>query len=101
MVIFLLKQYEKFNKLDQFEMSTDTNFIIVLLDAVDEECFWQVWEQHPEYKEEMRDFTFYNNTMSGYAYTDHSLPLIISGEWYENKEPFWIIRLEYLRILLF
>ena len=22
------------------------------------------------------------------AYTDHSLPLIISGEWYENKEPF-------------
>ena len=26
--------------------------------------------------------------MSGYAYTDHSLPLIISGEWYENKEPF-------------
>lgn len=37
--IFTKKQYEKFNKLDQFEMSTDTNFIIVLLDAVDEECF--------------------------------------------------------------
>ena len=86
--IFTKKQYEKFNKLDQFEMSTDTNFVIVLLDAVDEECFWQVWEQHPEYAEEMRDFTFYNNAMSGYAYTDHSLPLIISGEWYENKEPF-------------
>ena len=86
--IFTKKQYEKFNKLDQFEMSTDTNFVIVMLDAIDEECFWQVWEQHPEYAEEMRDFTFYNNAMSGYAYTDHSLPLIISGEWYENKEPF-------------
>ena len=86
--IFTKKQYEKFNKLDQFEMSTDTNFVIVMLDAIDEECFWQVWEQHPEYTEEMRDFTFYNNAMSGYAYTDHSLPLIISGEWYENKEPF-------------
>ena len=86
--IFTKKQYEKFNKLDQFEMSTDTNFIIVMLDAIDEECFWQVWEQHPEYAEEMRDFTFYNNAMSGYAYTNHSLPLIISGEWYENKEPF-------------
>ena len=47
--IFTKKQYEKFNKLDQFEMSTDTNFIIVLLDAVDEECFWQVWEQHPRF----------------------------------------------------
>lgn len=86
--IFTKKQYEKFNKLDQFEMSTDTNFVIVMLDAIDEECFWQVWEQHPEYAEEMRDFTFYNNAMSGYAYTNHSLPLIISGEWYENKEPF-------------
>ena len=86
--IFTKKQYEKFNKLDQFEMSTDTNFVIVMLDAIDEECFWQVWEQHPEYAEKMRDFTFYNNAMSGYAYTDHSLPLIISGEWYENKEPF-------------
>ena len=86
--IFTKKQYEKFNKLDQFEMSTDTNFVILMLDAIDEECFWQVWEQHPEYAEEMRDFTFYNNAMSGYAYTNHSLPLIISGEWYENQEPF-------------
>lgn len=86
--IFTKKQYEKFNKLDQFEMSTDTNFVIVMLDAIDEECFWQIWEQHPEYAEEMRDFTFYNNAMSGYAYTNHSLPLIISSEWYENKEPF-------------
>ena len=86
--IFTKKQYEKFNKVDQFEMSKDTNFVIILLDAVDEECFWQVWEQHPEYADAMRDFTFYNNAMSGYAYTDHSLPLIVSGEWYENQEPF-------------
>lgn len=86
--IFTQKDYAKFTKTDQFEMSTDTNFIIFLLDAVDEECFWQVWEQHPEYEQAMADFTFYNNTMSGYAYTNHSLPLILSGEWFENKEPF-------------
>ena len=67
---------------------TDTNFIIFLLDAVDEECFWQVWQEHPEYEDAMTDFTFYNNAMSGYAYTEHSLPLILSGEWFENKEPF-------------
>lgn len=39
-------------------MSTDTNFIIFLLDAVDEECFWQVWQEHPEYEDAMNDFTF-------------------------------------------
>lgn len=86
--IFEKKEYARFTKVDQFEMSTDTNFIIFLLDAVDEECFWQVWQEHPEYEDAMTDFTFYNNAMSGYAYTEHSLPLILSGEWFENKEPF-------------
>lgn len=82
------KQFVKFTKNDQLEMSSDTNFIILLLDAIDETCFWEVWERHPEYEEAMADFTFYNNAMSGYAYTDHSLPLMISGEWFENKEPY-------------
>ena len=86
--LFEQKQFVKFTKDDQFEMSKDTNFIILMLDAIDEECFWKIWEQHPEYEAAMADFTFYNNTMSGYAYTEHSLPLIISGEWFENKEPF-------------
>lgn len=82
------KEFAKFTKKDQFEMSADANFILLVLDAVDEACFWQVWERHPEYQEAMADFTFYNNAMSGYAYTDHSLPLMISGEWFENQEPY-------------
>lgn len=86
--LFEQKQFVKFTKNDQFEMSKDTNFIILLLDAIDEECFWKIWEEHPEYEKAMADFTFYNNAMSGYAYTDHSLPLIVSGEWFENKEPY-------------
>lgn len=86
--LFEQKQFVKFTKNDQFEMSTDTNFIILLLDAIDEECFWRMWEQHPEYEAAMADFTFYNNAMSGYAYTDHSLPLMLSGEWFENQEPY-------------
>lgn len=91
------KQFVKFTKNDQFEMSTEQNFIILILDAIDETCFWQVWEQHPEYEEAMADFTFYNNAMCGYAYTDHSLPLMISGEWFENKEPYEDYLLRILR----
>ena len=41
-----------------------------------------------EAQEAMADFTFYNNAMSGYAYTDHSLPLMLSGEWFENQESY-------------
>lgn len=86
--LFEQKQFVRFTKNDQFEMSTDQNFIILLLDAIDEECFWQIWEQHPEYQEAMEDFTYYNNALTGYPYTMHALPLMLSGEWYENKEPF-------------
>ncbi len=86
--LFDQKQYVKFTKTNQFEMSAEQNFIILLLDAVDEECFWQIWEQHPEYEAAMADFTFYDNAMTGYAYTDHALPLMLSGEWYENTEPY-------------
>lgn len=91
--LFAKKQFAQFTKKYQFEMSTDTNFIILMLDSIDEECFWEVWEKHPEYEEAMSDFTFYNNTMSGYGYTDHSLPLIISGKWFENDEPFMDYRI--------
>jgi len=90
--VFRKKEYVSFTRDDIFEMSEDTNFIIFLLDAIDAECFWEMWEKHPEYEKAMQDFTYYNNAMSGYAYTDHSLPLMISGEWYENKEPFEIYK---------
>lgn len=86
--LFEQKQFVRFTKNDQFEMSQDENFIILLLDAIDEECFREIWEQHPEYREGMADFTFYNNTLTGYPYTEHALPLMLSGEWYENDEPF-------------
>lgn len=82
------KQFVRFTKTDLFEMSEDTNFIILLLDAIDEEVFWKVWEEHPEYEGAMADFTYFNNAMSGYAYTEHSLPLMVSGEWFECQEPF-------------
>lgn len=86
--LFDQKQYVRFTKTNQFEMSREQNFIFLLLDAVDEECFWQMWEQHPEYEAAMEDFTFYDNVMTGYAYTAHALPLMLSGEWYENTESY-------------
>lgn len=81
---FRPKEFIKFTKDNMFEMSEDQNFIILLLDTVDADCFWEVWEQHPEYAEAMADFTYYNDTMTGYPYTDRAVPLILSGEWYEN-----------------
>ena len=41
-----------------------------------------------EYKDTFSDFTYYPDTMSLYAFTRDSIPLILSGEWNDNKKSF-------------
>ena len=67
-----------------FEMSTDQNFIILLMDGVDAEVFTDVINENPEYKEVFEDFTYYPDTMAGYPYTSRAVPLIIFNKWYDN-----------------
>lgn len=73
---------------NEFVMSADTNFIILLLDAIDSETLYNMLETHPEYRETFEDFTYYPNTMGVYPFTMHSVPYILSGEWHENQVPF-------------
>lgn len=70
------------------EMSEDSNFIVLLLDAVDARAFSDVAANHPEYSDIFEDFTYYDNTMSCYAFTEHSIPMILTGEWYEQKNEY-------------
>lgn len=73
---------------NMLEMSNDTNFIILVLDAVDAGTLSQVVEENPEYESVFDDFTYYENTLGAYTYTKHSIPFILSGDWYENKGAF-------------
>ena len=73
---------------DEFELSEDSNFIILVLDALDAGTFSDMMEDDPQYKEIFQDFTFFNNVMGVYPFTKHSIPFILSGDWYENDEPF-------------
>lgn len=70
------------------EMSTDQNYVMILLDAADGEEMSKLIEKHPEYREVLADFTYFNNTMGSYPYTLYSIPYIFSGEWYENQEDY-------------
>ena len=71
------------------EMSEDSNLIIFLADQVDAEAFKEVMSVHEEYQDILEDFTFFENTMSGYAWTLRSIPFILSGQWFENEQPYW------------
>lgn len=72
----------------QFVMSEDQNFVILLLDTVDSRTVAELLPEHPEYNEVFRDFTYFENTVGAYSCTERSVPYILSGDWYENDEPF-------------
>ena len=67
--------------------STDKNFIIFVVDAVDAKKFERVLNKS-EYKDNFKDFTYYPDTLSHYLFTRESIPLIISGTANYNKEDY-------------
>ena len=75
-----------------FSMSEEENFIVLHLDALDAAAFEEVLSERPEYREAYEDFTYFDNTMSGYPFTKCSLPLLLTGQWYEAQEDFdsWV-----------
>ena len=72
----------------QFEMSSDRNYIILMLDAVDGDEFSELLQTHPEYEEALRDFTYYDDVMSAYPFTELCIPFLLSGEYFENQMPY-------------
>lgn len=69
-------------------VSTDKNFFIFLVDAVDSTEFASVVEENSKYHSTFEDFTYYPDTVSAYLYTRDSIPFLFSGKWNENKTDF-------------
>ena len=70
-----------------FNMSSDENFVIFVLDTADSREFTSLLEDHPEYRDIFADFTYYENMMGNYSCTMNAVAYILSGEWFENQEP--------------
>ncbi len=73
---------------DMFQMSEDTNFVILLLDAVNGQTMYDVIASDGDYQNIFTDFTFYSNMMGVYPATKYSVPYILSGQWFENQTSF-------------
>lgn len=68
--------------------STDKNFFILLLDAVDSVMFEEAINSDADFKNTFADFTYYKDTMSTYAYTRDSVPYILTNTFNKNKNDF-------------
>lgn len=69
-------------------MSSDKNFIIFLVDAVDSRTFNSEVERLGKKEKMFENFTYYPDTLAAYPFTRNSIPFILGGKWYENEQPF-------------
>lgn len=70
------------------DVSTNRNFFILLVDAVEAESFETVLESNEEYRDVFKDFTYYSNTASVYPFTRDSMPLLLTGAVNRNEKEF-------------
>lgn len=66
------------------DLSTNNNFLILLVDMEDSKTFDKVLREN---KKEIlfKDFTYFPDTLSAYPFTRESIPYILSGKWYEAE----------------
>ncbi len=70
-----------------FEFSKEQNVIILVLDAFQSDVFQEIIDEDKEYREMFDGFTYYRNAVGGYPNTQASIPLILTGEHYDNSIP--------------
>jgi len=71
----------------QFALSSQQNLIIIVLDAFQSDVFQQILDERPAFHQVFDGFTYFRNALAGYAKTYPSIPLMLSGQWYQNDEP--------------
>lgn len=70
------------------DYSSDTNFIMLVVDCTDAEYERIVLDKYPEYKEAFKDFTYFDNAVGSYICTEYALPHIVGGERFTFQRDF-------------
>lgn len=68
--------------------SSDKNIIVLVLDEVQSDIFYEIIKEDKYYKNIFDGFVYYPDAVSGYPFTVPSIPLILSGQYYDNTELF-------------
>ncbi len=72
----------------RFLFSRDRNVVILVLDTFQSDLFQELLDEDPGLAERFRGFTFFRNSVGGFPNTAASIPLILSGRYYDNAMPF-------------
>jgi hypothetical protein len=72
---------------NQYRFSSKKNVVILLLDTFQADVFEEVLRVKPSFREHLVGFTYYNNNAGGFQATMPAIPLIMTGQYYDNQEP--------------
>ncbi|HSF82537.1 MAG TPA: sulfatase-like hydrolase/transferase [Anaerolineales bacterium] len=73
----------------EFEFSQEKNVIFIVLDSFRAEAFEAVLQRYPEYRDTFKDFIYYQDAVGGYTTTRPSIPLALTGEYFDNSISIW------------
>lgn len=73
--------------------SSEANVILILLDQFQSTTFDEIIAEDSDLRSAFEGFTYFPNATAGYAKTLGSVPNMLTGQYYENAEPYD----EYLR----
>jgi len=66
--------------------SREKNVIILVLDAFQSDVFQEIIRRDAAYGEIFRDFTYFRNNLGGFNGTYFSVPLILTGRYWDGSE---------------
>jgi Phosphoglycerol transferase and related proteins, alkaline phosphatase superfamily len=71
----------------KFEYSNQKNVVILVLDSFQSDIFQEIINEDPKIKSDFEGFTYFRNSLAGFPTTYASVPLILTGQYYDNSIP--------------
>lgn len=69
---------------DEFEYSSNQNIVVFLVDTLDKDYYEEIIESDPKYQDQLQDFTYYDNCITGASPTVAAIPLFFTGKMYND-----------------
>lgn len=71
----------------KYNFSSEKNVIILVLDTFQTDIFQELINEQPDYYNIFQGFTYFRNAVGGFPTTQLSIPLILTGRYYDNSIP--------------
>jgi hypothetical protein len=77
-----------FDNAERFAFSRERNVIILVLDTFQSDLFQELLDEDSGLAARFQGFTYFRNAVGGFPSTAPSIPLILTGHYYDNAVPF-------------